>query len=295
MKKKLLFTLIFVSSFTFAQQSNLNVFSENGEPFYLILNGIGQNQDPLTNVRVDRLRANYYRAKIIFENRDIQPIEKKMLMVVDADNTKGEATYIITKNRKGKLILKFYSFTPFSEILPHTEANIIHYNTSPAPPVNHSSTAITTQTTTVNQENNLNVGVNVVNVNVGMSVNDVHHSTTTTINNQSNTNNVVVVDNAEMYDCYRISNGDFTDAIQSIKDKSFSDSKLTLAKQIAKNYCLTTQEIKKIINLFDFESTKLEFAKFTYSFCFDPENYWKINDAFEFESTIDELNRFISN
>ncbi len=292
MKTNLLFALVFISSFTFAQQSNLNVFSENGEPFYLVLNGIGQNHDPLTNVRIDRLRDNYYRAKIIFENSEMQPIEKKMLMVVDADNTKGEATYIITKNRKGKLILKFYSFTPFSEILPYTEEEVIHYNNSPMPSGNHSSTTITTQTTTINHGNNVNVGVNVGNVNVGMSVNDVHHSTTTTINNQSSTN-VVVVDNTKAYDCYRISNGDFADAIQSIKSKSFSDSKLTLAKQIAKNYCLTTQEIKKIINLFDFESTKLEFAKFTYSFCFDPENYWRINDAFEFESTMDELNRFI--
>jgi len=44
---------------------------------------------------------------------------------------------------------------------------------------------------------------------------------------------------------------------------------------------------------FEFEDTKLEYAKYAYTLCFNPENYWKVNEAFTFESNIDELNEYI--
>jgi hypothetical protein len=44
--------------------------------------------------------------------------------------------------------------------------------------------------------------------------------------------------------------------------------------------------------LFDFESTRLTFAKFAYKYTFDKGNYYKVNDAFQFESSIEELNQF---
>ena len=90
-----------------------------------------------------------------------------------------------------------------------------------------------------------------------------------------------------------MSPSDFNQALASIKSKSFSDSKLTLAKQVTKGNCLTSAQIAQITSLFDFEDTKLEYAKFAYSFCYNPENYWKVNNAFEFESTIEELHAYI--
>ena len=44
---------------------------------------------------------------------------------------------------------------------------------------------------------------------------------------------------------------------------------------------------------FDFESTKLEYAKFAYDFTYDKGNYFKVNDAFDFESSIEELDEYI--
>ena len=48
-----------------------------------------------------------------------------------------------------------------------------------------------------------------------------------------------------------------------------------------------------IMMAFDFEASKVEFAKFAYGHTYDVNNYYKVNDAFEFESSIDELNRSI--
>jgi len=92
---------------------------------------------------------------------------------------------------------------------------------------------------------------------------------------------------------YAMSDADFLSASKSIEEKSFSDSQLTLAKQIAKSNCMTCDQIKKVMEIFDYESTRLEFAKYAYDFAYDKNNYYKVNDAFQFESTIEELNEFL--
>jgi hypothetical protein len=45
--------------------------------------------------------------------------------------------------------------------------------------------------------------------------------------------------------------------------------------------------------MFDFEDTRLDFAKFAWEYVYDKDNYYLVNDAFEFELTIDELNEFL--
>jgi len=86
---------------------------------------------------------------------------------------------------------------------------------------------------------------------------------------------------------------EFSEALESIRGKSFSDSKMTLAKQITKGRCVTASQVKEIMNALDFEGDKLEYAKFAHDFTFDQGNYYKVNDAFGFESSIDELNEYL--
>ena len=64
-----LLAVAFLSMFSIAQNtSNLIVFSEDGLKFYLILNGIRQNETPVTNVKVVDLNQPYYSAKINFHD-----------------------------------------------------------------------------------------------------------------------------------------------------------------------------------------------------------------------------------
>jgi hypothetical protein len=86
---------------------------------------------------------------------------------------------------------------------------------------------------------------------------------------------------------------DFKDAKETIASKSFEDSKLSIAKQVTSSNCLFSSEVKEIMDLFSFEASRLEFAKFAYRYTFDVGNYYKVNEAFRFESSIDELNNFI--
>lgn len=301
MKKYFLLIFLFITcNFAFAQQSSsLTIFSEDGDGFYLFLNGIRQNQRPEININIDSLQDAYYDAKIVFTNKNIPNLTKKYMNVVDMDGNVGNVTYKIKRTKKGKMVMRYYSFTPFKDYHVATDnVTIIHHNVTPMPNIDYSVT--TTQTTTTSPSNNdqVNVGVNIGGVNVGMHVNvndgmsNSSTTTTTTTRTTGNVSNDVIIEDY-VVDCYTLNNADFREALESIKRKSFSDSKLILAKQITKRNCLTAKQIKTITALFDFESTKLEFAKYAYEYCYNPENYWKINDVFDFESTIEELDKFI--
>jgi len=87
---------------------------------------------------------------------------------------------------------------------------------------------------------------------------------------------------------------DYQSAKKSIADKTFEDTKLTLAKQIAGSNCMSAGQIRGIMKLFTFENSKLDFAKFAYDHCCDKTNYFKVDDAFEFDNSSKELNDYIS-
>ncbi|HQK98923.1 MAG TPA: hypothetical protein PLH61_12965, partial [Bacteroidia bacterium] len=67
LKKVFLSTaLCLVSFLMMAQSSNVILFTENGEKFTAILNGIRQNDRPETNVKITGLNAEFYKLKVIF-------------------------------------------------------------------------------------------------------------------------------------------------------------------------------------------------------------------------------------
>ncbi len=294
MYKVSLLIMLFVSALTFSQESRLTIFSEDGEPFYLFLNSIRQNEAPAVNIAVDYLTNEFYDTKIVFSDKSIDTIEKKYLMTVDVDGNRGEFVYKIKNSKKGRK-LKFFSFTPFQAILPPpNNVSVVQYNAVPLPPIQFITQTTTTTTSGSGDQINVGIGVNAngSNVGVGIQVNSGVSATTTqtTTTTFGGTTDVVIIEEA---DCYAMYETDFNQALTSIKSKTFSDSKLTLAKQVTKGNCLTSAQIAQITSLFDFESTKLEYAKFAYAFCYNPENFWKVNNAFEFESTIEELNEYI--
>ncbi len=124
-------------------------------------------------------------------------------------------------------------------------------------------------------------------------------TTTTTTTTSSGytgtqTNDVLYQPATTTVECPVMSDADFESAKASVRNKSFEDSKLTMTQQILKSNCATSLQIKGFMELFSFEDTKLEFAKWAYPYCLDVNNYYKVNDAFDFESSIEELEQYLS-
>ena len=303
----LLFTL-FLASTIFAQSaSNLVVFSEDGYKFYLILNGIRQNEKPQTNVKIMDLNQPYYSAKIIFEDKTLPDIEKKNLPVVDPNtNAVQEVTYKIKKDKNGVNVLRYFSMVPVAQAPPvPTNVEVIHYNTVPMPPI---TTVVVTEssTTSTGTGANISVGSNLGGVGVNVTVNDplyngtVTHTTTTTTttSSSSSSSNSTYSDPAPtVVGCagaYAMTSSNFSSAKNSISNQSFEESKLSTARQIISSNCLTTDQIKQIMLLFSFEDSRLSFAKEAHEKCVDPNNYFKVNDAFSFSSSVEDLNKSIT-
>lgn len=305
-------TLLTISSFG-QNTSNLIVFSEDGYKFYLILNGIRQNDVAVTNVKVVDLNQPYYTAKVIFEDKSQATIDKKYLPVTDPETkSPTEVTYKIKKNNKGVNVMRFFSQVPINQAIPVSqEIPVYHYNVTPMPEI---STTVVTQQTTVssgNANSTNNVSVNAGGIGVNVNINDPMYTetmsttttsyTTTTINSNNNVNtnyynnNTSVQNNNGNYcnSSYAMSNASFEAAKKTISKQSFEDTKLSTTMQILKSNCLSSNQIKQLMLLFNFEASRLDVAKNAYARCIDKNNYFLLNDAFNFSSSTEELNNYI--
>lgn len=103
------------------------------------------------------------------------------------------------------------------------------------------------------------------------------------------------VDNYGYIPALPMSQGDFSSAMQTIESKSFDSSKLQIAEAVANSNYLTSGQVREITELFDFESSRLKFAKDAFAAVIDPGNYYQVNDAFNFDSSIRELDAYVRN
>ena len=312
-----LLTLVFALSMgsgAFAQFSNLIFFTENGERFTVILNGIRQNPNPETNVKVTDLVAPSYKLKVIFDDPALEVLDKNLMF-----NQGTESTFVIKVNKKGEYVVRWMNEVPIAQALPPApNQQVVVYSTQ-APP----ASTVTQTTTTVSesygapQQGNVSMGINIndpeLGVNINMNVNGggvssgsqvttsqttTSYSTTTTTGGypppQSVQQTYVLPGYNGPVGCpYPMHPADFERVKYSIESKGFDDTRLAIAKQVIASNCLLSDQVKEIMMLFSFEDTRLELAKFAYGYTYDIGNYYRLNDAFDFESTIEELDEYI--
>jgi hypothetical protein len=80
-----------------------------------------------------------------------------------------------------------------------------------------------------------------------------------------------------------------------ISGRSFESTKFEIAKSgIERNY-FKTEQVRELLQLFTFESNKLDLAKYAYSRTLDRNRYFKLYDVFTFESSISDMEDYINN
>ncbi len=80
---------------------------------------------------------------------------------------------------------------------------------------------------------------------------------------------------------------------KKISEEALENQKLAVAKKLIQENCLSAIQLMELIQLFDFEVSKLEMAIFAYPYCFDPMNYNFVEDVFEYESSVTKLHNEI--
>lgn len=337
------FILLGLATLNAQNNNNLVVFSETGDRFYLILNGLKYNQSPETNVKVTNLNAPNYKAKIIFENPMGDLNANVYLMWEGAEVSNKEFTYAVSK-KGDKYKLKFISQADIGGA-SSSASNSVVYNANGTAAAGNITTLTTTDATTANSSNsavstNINgagyntsttvststttgsgqngsVGMNMnvdglsMNINIsasgtgaGANTNgsNTNVSTTTTTYTSSTTSygntgyaqNTTATAGATGACASPMTEDGFKDLNASIAAKSFEDAKLKVVRQAVSSNCVSSAQVRKLMDLFSFEANKLEITKYCYDYTTDKNNYFKVNDGFSFDSSVDTLNEYIS-
>jgi hypothetical protein len=249
--------------------STLSIFSETGESFYLVLNGVKQNLVPESKIRVEALPQYMTDLQIQFANSRMPPIRKRIVVSDPLDGKAVSLTLKISSGRGGYAKLEFHRMSGCDHNYRGPGDEYVMYYGKPQQ-VN--TTTETTYTDPV--------------------TGDMVTQTTTTMTTKDNytTGYTNPVPPAPM----AMSQATFNDVRQSITGASFEDTKLSTAKTILKNNFVNTAQVIEICKLFSFENTKLTFAKYAYSRTVDPNNYYKVASVLDFDSNKKTLNNFIS-
>ncbi len=80
----------------------------------------------------------------------------------------------------------------------------------------------------------------------------------------------------------------------TINNQWFDSGKLQVARQAISMNSLTAAQVAELMQLFSFESSKLELAKMAFANTVDKQNYYIVNNAFWFSSSVAELDQYIS-
>lgn len=145
MKTIFTFLACVISFCTFAQKSNLIVFNNTGQQFFVILNGIKQNSLPSTSVKVEGLTPTAYKVKIIFADGRTGDIDKNIYL---ESNMEYSAQVVIKSPKKRSL--RLYNMDELNKSPYGSGSAVVNYR--PDDNVVYSdqqNTSTTTGTTTI--------------------------------------------------------------------------------------------------------------------------------------------------
>lgn len=299
-------------------QSNIVIFSEDGDQFYAYVNGVKQNSSPDANVKITGLTSPNVSLRIEFVDKALPQLKQNMVLEPGYEHTAR-----IVRDMKKQMKLKYggqapigTASTPGATTVDYHSADAPAYNTAPADNTgNYSNNTITT-TSTTQTYNSGNGGVSINMGNGGISMNmsgmdpnagGMNSTTSTTVtttnyssSSSSSSSSGTMADNGGSTTnrgytaCSAPMNaGSFAKMKQSVESKPFSDTKMSTAKVATKNACLSVNQVKEICRLFNMDEDKLTYAKYAYDYCTDKANYYQVSEVFSFSSSTDELNKYL--
>ena len=85
----------------------------------------------------------------------------------------------------------------------------------------------------------------------------------------------------------------FKSALQNITSKVFEDDKLQAAKELINSSVLTAVQVRQIMENFNFENSKVDFAAYAFPMISDKQNFNVVQEIFEHESSKNQINDFL--
>lgn len=263
-----------------AQTSDIQIFTENLEPFHLIINGQKVSSTPAEIQSVSGMVHNKtYEVTIDYIMPDTPDIRTKLQI----NNTvqQGVLTYMVPKFFQGSLIYsdsKKNDFTNEGNISINMNLSEDGFN------ISMNSDGSSSQ----NHQNNTS----------NSETSSSHQSQVSNINSQTNSDETVIYVpgyNGDVGCTNPVKEDRFEDMMESVEDASFAEDKVRVCKRILKTNCLIIDQLVLMLEEISFDEDQLELAKFAYDHVYDLENYYKVYDVFSFSKSGEELEEYIEN
>jgi hypothetical protein len=304
--KVLLPILLMLSALASAQSNHLVVFSEEGYPFYLVVNGVAYNTNPETSVRATGVQGQTVKLKFIFADQALGEVNK----TAQLPSIGREYTYKVKRSASGDWLLKLENSVVAPDLAPPAvvqttvvqPAATVNTATSTGTYYSASSTG-TSSSFATNAGGGVSVNVSGVGINpnpLGLpTVHDVSVGIATydavQTHHQPVSNHYVMPGYNGPIGCpWPMDNGQFASARQTVAANTWDETRLTVSKQIISANCLTCAQVRELMMVMGWEESKLDLAKFAYGYTYDLGNYYLLNSAFEWESSVTDLNNFIN-
>jgi len=83
--------------------------------------------------------------------------------------------------------------------------------------------------------------------------------------------------------------------VTNLRGTSIESNRIRIARQFIQSNCFTSEQIRRILQLMNLESNRLELARFAYDYVTDKNNYYlTVSNLFNFESSKTNLMDYIS-
>ncbi|MCW3124990.1 MAG: hypothetical protein JWO03_648 [Bacteroidetes bacterium] len=91
-----------------------------------------------------------------------------------------------------------------------------------------------------------------------------------------------------------MSDADFRKIVTAVTSTKYETKKLDTLRIITNNAQVATDQVRQLMNLFSFESNKLDVAKMLYDHTVDKQNYSKLTASFNFDANKEAFKKFVS-
>ena len=294
MKNFFLFSLIFFSSLGIAQKNNLVVFTQEPEPFYLILNGIRQNDNPETNVRVTDLQGDFHRLRVVFKSENLKPIDQSVSYLNSGSEIKMEV-----RQKKGKYRIRYAGEFKLDDTVREEDGQVnIRYLTSEQEAT--SLTQVETKQEELEQQGKTEISIS------GTSSNDSRTQerkkesknkeekigVEALEDKQTEFDNLIFMANGSMCASPNVTQNDYMNFRHAIEETNMFQREAFILDYI-KDHCMTAAQVAGILKL-DYSTVKnYEIAKNAYRYTWDTENYGVVIEELKTQSDQEKLINFL--
>lgn len=315
--KHFLLLIILPLLFVQAQTGNISVYSSKGLKFTVVLNGIDQNDQPATHVKVSDVPEGSYRIKVRFENEKLGQASRGMFV------EPGKA-YKMSVMHKSVATVDHHFDGVQSQMAktlgndPNAKANnydavenfVIRYVSEATAASNGTGSEMVVpfraRTKFSNLTNEVSAGAK-VEVNASAAVSPakvtVPQAEAPPVENTQVARQDQVVDlkaNAAAASSYSsactspMDENTYSATKSGVSSQPTSELRTQVAKQIINAVCMSVEQISEVANLIQGDAGKMDFVKYAFDYCFDTQNYSSLTVVFETPESVEAFNQFMS-